>query len=90
MDEATSSIDGEADQRISRVLTTEFSESTVISIAHRLQTIAGFDRVVVLSEGSLVDFDRPIELLSRPSLFKEMVDDSGPANAQMILGLVKK
>jgi ABC-type multidrug transport system fused ATPase/permease subunit len=90
MDEATSSVDGEADQLISRVLKHEFCNSTVISIAHRLQTIAGFDRVAVLADGRLVDFDRPINLLSRPSLFRQMVNDSGPANAKMIMDLAQK
>lgn len=48
MDEATASVDAEADILIQSSLKTHFKDTTVISIAHRLNTIADFDRVLVL------------------------------------------
>ena len=85
MDEATSSVDGEADQRIQQVLSTEFAQTTIIAIAHRLQTIARFDRVLVLDQGELLEFDSPKVLLSNPqSSFSQLVDASGQTSAQNI------
>ncbi|KAJ3270425.1 hypothetical protein HDV01_007835 [Terramyces sp. JEL0728] len=85
MDEATAAVDGESDQLIQKVLKTFFLNTTVISIAHRLNTIAGFDRVLVLSDGIVVECDSPFKLLQDPnSLFSRMTNDSGSANAKMI------
>jgi ATP-binding cassette subfamily C (CFTR/MRP) protein 1 len=85
MDEATSQIDGESDQLIQTLIRTHFKDTTVISIAHRLNTIAAFDRVIVLHEGEVVEFDSPRHLLSNPdSLFSQLTEASGPSNAQAI------
>ncbi|KAI8831863.1 P-loop containing nucleoside triphosphate hydrolase protein [Chytridium lagenaria] len=55
MDEASSSVDAAADALIQQSIVTHFSHATVISIAHRLNTVAGFDRVVVLDAGRVVE-----------------------------------
>ncbi|KAJ3335303.1 hypothetical protein HDU91_002245, partial [Kappamyces sp. JEL0680] len=86
MDEATAAIDGEADQLIQQALKSNFKDTTVISIAHRLQTIASFDKVLVLDQGVLSEFDSPRALLQRgpASEFYRLVESSGAANAQVI------
>ncbi|KAJ3119275.1 Multidrug resistance-associated protein 1 [Physocladia obscura] len=85
MDEATSSVDAESDLRIQQLMTTQFKQATVISIAHRLNTIAAFDRVLVLDKGNVAEFDAPHILLSRSeSIFSEMVSATGIANAAVI------
>ncbi|KAI9331010.1 hypothetical protein DFJ73DRAFT_954614 [Zopfochytrium polystomum] len=66
LDEATASVDPAADLLIQESIRTHFKSSTVISIAHRLNTIAGFDRVLVLDRGAVVEFDRPAVLLDKP------------------------
>ncbi|KAI8266011.1 ABC transporter atnG [Colletotrichum sp. SAR11_239] len=63
LDEVTSSLDLETEQLIWRVLQEEFTGCTVIVIAHRLETIIGFDRVAVLDEGTIIEFDDPRILL---------------------------
>ncbi|KAF9460036.1 multidrug resistance-associated ABC transporter [Collybia nuda] len=63
MDEATASVDNATDELITRTIREEFAESTIITIAHRLRTVANCDRVMVLDNGIIVEFDRPLSLL---------------------------
>jgi ABC-type multidrug transport system fused ATPase/permease subunit len=55
LDEATASVDHATDERIQRALRSEFKESTLITIAHRLRTIMDYDKVLVLDEGKVVE-----------------------------------
>ncbi|KAJ3278081.1 Multidrug resistance-associated protein 4, partial [Rhizoclosmatium sp. JEL0117] len=89
MDEATSSVDAESDLRIQDSMKTHFKDATVISIAHRLNTVAAFDRILVLNHGKVAEFEAPHLLLSRNSLFADMVDATGVANASVIRDIAK-
>ena len=63
-----------ADTRIQDLIRSEFSETTVLTIAHRLATISEYDRIMVLDEGRLVEFDAPSVLLQNPnSRYAQMV-----------------
>jgi ABC-type multidrug transport system fused ATPase/permease subunit len=57
LDEATASVDQETDERIQRALRSEFQESTLITIAHRLRTIMDYDKILVLDEGKVVEYN---------------------------------
>nr|KAJ3419218.1 hypothetical protein HK105_007254 [Polyrhizophydium stewartii] len=83
MDEATASVDAEADKRIQESLKTQFAAMTVLSIAHRLNTIAAFDRVLVLDGGRIAEFDAPHVLLGRAgSVFGDLpVSSASPMYA---------
>jgi ATP-binding cassette subfamily C (CFTR/MRP) protein 1 len=61
---------------IQKLIRTEFEDRTVIVVAHRLDNILDFDKVAVMSEGALVEFDSPEVLLRTPSAFKELYDSS--------------
>ena len=79
LDEATANVDEETDSLIQRTILKQFAECTVITIAHRLETIANSDRVLVLDGGKLREFDEPRQLLQRgakQSLFAQMVEGS--------------
>ena len=77
MDEATASIDYATDSKIQETLR-EIKESTIITIAHRLQTIIDYDKVLVLDKGRLIEFDSPWELIAREgSIFRGMCEMSG-------------
>lgn len=80
MDEATSNIDSKTDQTIQRIIKSEFSNSTVLTIAHRLNTIIQYDRVVVLSAGKLIDQGSPAEMLEREGDFRDLVMELGEKN----------
>ncbi|KAI8879095.1 P-loop containing nucleoside triphosphate hydrolase protein [Backusella circina FSU 941] len=58
MDEATASVDFETDRAIQKTIATEFSDSTILCIAHRLFTVIEYDRILVLDQGQIVEFDR--------------------------------
>src|SRR5262245_637531 len=58
LDEATASVDHATDERIQQALGSEFKESTLITIAHRLRTIMDYDKVLVLDEGKVVEYRR--------------------------------
>ncbi|GMF44196.1 unnamed protein product [Phytophthora fragariaefolia] len=64
-DEATAAIDHETDQKLQRVIRTAFGQSTVLTIAHRLDTILDSDRILVLDGGHLVEFASPVELVRK-------------------------
>ncbi|KAJ3110961.1 hypothetical protein HK100_002851 [Physocladia obscura] len=91
MDEASSSVDQAADLLIQSSIRTHFRETTVISIAHRVNTIADFDRIMVLDAGELIEFDSPSNLLhTESSLFKALVDATGPTNAALVVEIADK
>jgi len=74
LDEATASIDSETDALLQKMIRQEFQTKTVLSIAHRLDTIIDYDRVMVLDQGNLVEFDSPERLLAKPGgVFAAMV-----------------
>ncbi|KAL0058896.1 hypothetical protein AAF712_014394 [Marasmius tenuissimus] len=90
LDEATSAIDYETDSIIQRSLRNELGlDTTVITIAHRLQTIMDSDRIMVLDAGRIVEFDTPKELLVREGGFlKGLVEES--ADKDVLVGMTEK
>ncbi|KAI8334843.1 P-loop containing nucleoside triphosphate hydrolase protein [Choanephora cucurbitarum] len=78
MDEATASVDFDTDRAIQQSISEEFLESTVICIAHRLNTVIQYDRILVLDHGRIVEFANPLELIENTqTLFHKMCCDSG-------------
>uniref|UniRef100_A0A182PLM5 Multidrug resistance-associated protein 1 n=1 Tax=Anopheles epiroticus TaxID=199890 RepID=A0A182PLM5_9DIPT len=78
LDEATAAVDLETDDLIQRTIRTEFKDCTVLTIAHRLNTIMDSDKVIVLDKGQIVEFAPPAELLqSKTSAFYSMAKDAG-------------
>jgi len=64
MDEATASIDEKTDGIIQNMIRTHFSDTTIITIAHRLKTIIQYDKILVLSDGEVKEFDSPKAMLA--------------------------
>ena len=67
--EATANIDMKTEQIIQKLIIEEFAESTVITIAHKLNTIIQSDKVLVLREGSALEYDHPQTLLANENSF---------------------
>ena len=80
MDEATANIDSKTDQLIQKIIKQEFKASTVLTIAHRLNTIIQYDRVVVLNNGEISAQGSPAALLDTPGIFQDLVRELGEAN----------
>ena len=81
MDEATASIDNETDAKIQEMIRDNFQDATILTIAHRLNTIMDSDRILVLDDGRIAELDTPANLLSKEDgHFKAMVDKSKAAH----------
>lgn len=66
LDEATAAVDPETEATVQNTLQNVFVDCTVLTIAHRLQTVVTCDRILVMSDGKVVEFDVPSVLLSQP------------------------
>lgn len=80
VDKTTSSVDSVAERVVSRLIRDEFKDSTVIAVAHRLQTIMDFDKIVVMNNGSIAEIEigTPAESMQeRCGLFHSMWERSG-------------
>jgi ABC-type multidrug transport system fused ATPase/permease subunit len=79
LDEATSAVDVETDELIQETIRTEFKNRTILTIAHRIKTVMDSDKILVLEQGQVVEFDRPEELLKRKdeSLFYRLAEQAG-------------
>ncbi|GAA6039810.1 hypothetical protein JCM8097_004230 [Rhodosporidiobolus ruineniae] len=78
LDEATASLDNESDALVQRVIREEFEGATNLTVAHRLETVIDFDRILVLRSGRVVEFDTPLGLLDKKDgMFREMVEATG-------------
>lgn len=77
MDEATASIDYATDAKIQNTLR-EFKGSTIITIAHRLQTIIDYDKILLLEKGELIEIGAPWDLIKQENgMFRSMCEMSG-------------
>jgi len=78
LDEATAAVDVETDAMIQATLRGPlFANRTIVTVAHRINTIMDSDRVVVLDKGEVVEFDTPKELIRRQGVFHGLVKQAG-------------
>ncbi|CAM1312340.1 ABCC4 (predicted) [Pycnogonum litorale] len=92
LDEATSNVDNRTDSLIQRTVRSKFRDCTVITIAHRLNTVIDCDRILVMDNGSVVEFDSPRVLArNEKSAFYKMIHDTGSsAEVRFHKALAKK
>ncbi|KAM6356957.1 LOW QUALITY PROTEIN: ATP-binding cassette sub-family C member 5 [Alca torda] len=72
LDEATAAMDTETDLLIQETIREAFADCTMLTIAHRLHTVLGCDRIMVLTQGQVVEFDTPCLLANENSRFYAM------------------
>jgi ABC-type multidrug transport system fused ATPase/permease subunit len=82
MDEATASVDFDTDSKVQETIRTEFQGATLLCIAHRLRTVIDYDKVLVMDQGVVAEYDTPLKLLQKPEgLFKSMCEQTGEYEA---------
>jgi ABC-type multidrug transport system fused ATPase/permease subunit len=78
LDEATAAVDVETDTMLQATLRSPlFANRTIITVAHRLNTIMDSDRVVVLDKGKVVEFDTPSALFKKQGIFYGLMKQAG-------------
>ena len=83
LDEATANVDFKTDRLIQEVIRSRFKDSTVVTIVHRLNTIMDYDKVLVMEQGRVVEFDKPQVLLqNKNGVFARLVHTSSMATAK--------
>ncbi|XP_061939322.1 ATP-binding cassette sub-family C member 5 isoform X6 [Apis cerana] len=74
LDEATAAVDPETEIAVQNTIQNEFSNTTILTIAHRLKTVISCDRIIVMKNGQIIEFDAPSVLLSNSnSEFSKMM-----------------
>nr|WPH24505.1 ABC transporter subfamily C1 [Tetranychus urticae] len=77
LDEATAAVDVETDELIQQTIRKEFADCTIVTIAHRFNTILDYDKIIVMDKGQIIEYDSPQSLLHNDrSVFYSMAKDS--------------
>ncbi|KAG0343296.1 hypothetical protein BG000_000015 [Podila horticola] len=80
LDEATAAIDLETDALVQKIIRQKFCDCTILTIAHRINTVMDSNRIMVLDQGQVAEFDTPANLLADPrSIFYSLAKQSGNA-----------
>ncbi|KAF7346252.1 ATP-dependent bile acid permease [Mycena sanguinolenta] len=77
LDEATSSIDFETDRKIQKTIREEFTDSLLVTIAHRINSVIDYDRLIILDQGKIAQFDTPYNLIQSEGIFRDMCKKTG-------------
>jgi ATP-binding cassette subfamily C (CFTR/MRP) protein 1 len=77
MDEATANIDLKTEEFIQQAIKTSFHNTTIITIAHRIKTILDYDKILVLHDGDILEYDSPTNLIqNKQSAYLAMLRES--------------
>ena len=91
LDEATANIDPTTDELIQQTIRKRFADCTVLTIAHRLQTIIDSDKILVMDEGQVSQFGSPNSLVEeKEGLFYSMIQSTGKDSADNLIKIATK
>ncbi|KAH0570877.1 P-loop NTPase family protein [Spironucleus salmonicida] len=89
LDEATAQVDRENDALIQRTLRDTLHGTAILSIAHRLDTIIDFDKVIVVDKGEIVEMGGVYDLIQQRGQFYDMVMKTGDEMSQRLIQMAK-
>nr|CAD7462471.1 unnamed protein product [Timema tahoe] len=91
LDEATANVDPQTDTLIQGTIRRKFADCTVLTIAHRLNTVMDSDKVLVMDAGTMVEFGHPYELLqNQGGYFYSMVQETGKSTAEQLYQIAQQ
>lgn len=86
LDEPTANVDSNTDRLLQQTLREKFSGATIISVAHRLDTIIDYDKILVLGGGKVLEFGTPLDLISKTEgHFLAMIRNTGDEMSETLL-----
>ncbi|KAG4075759.1 hypothetical protein HA402_003585 [Bradysia odoriphaga] len=91
LDEATANVDTDTDKLIQETIRSRFADCTVITVAHRLNTVMDSDKVLVVDAGKVVEFDHPYTLSQMQNgTLKQLLDQTGSSTASVLTEVAKQ
>lgn len=79
------------DAMIQETIRTQFKHCTVLTVAHRLNTVMDSDKIIVLDDGCLMEFDTPSQLLENPEGYlTKLVDQTGPRAKKKLVEMAQQ
>ena len=77
LDEPTANVDSRTDKLLQEAVSKSFADATIIAVAHRLDTVIEYDKILVLGDGRVLEYGSPHELIERDAAFASMINDTG-------------
>ncbi|SPR01691.1 unnamed protein product (mitochondrion) [Plasmodiophora brassicae] len=91
LDEATAAVDADTDAMVQEAVKKNFAQCTVLTIAHRLNTIIEYDKILFMDAGVVAEFDKPLTLLDNPmGKFTSLVNQTGAESARKLRQLAEE
>ena len=87
MDEATSQVDKATDQLVQQIIREQLNDRIIFSIAHRLDTVISFDKVLVMDAGQIVEFDTAANLMRGGGTLFQLAKSTGKDNFKKLKGM---
>ena len=84
LDEPTANVDTRTDHLLQEAVSKSFRGATILAVAHRLDTVIDFDKILVLGHGSVLEYGSPHELITSGGAFCSMIDDTGEEMAAIL------